>query len=489
VSDRTQLQRLLSPSHITALAIGTIIGFGCFVLPGEFLIKAGPLGAVIGIALGALMMIVVAASYGVMVQKMPVAGGEFVFAYFAAGRYQAYVCGWFLVLGYISIVPLNATALAVLGKFVLPGLFAKGYLYSVAGFDVYVGEIVLASSATIIFGYLNYRGVKSVGFSQLLMVWLLGGSVLLIAVGVGINPQSTLDHLEPLFAPNRSAMAGIFAMLAIAPWLYVGFDTLTEASEEFAFSPAQTFRLMTIAIILGGLMYTALIVATAIVEPWPALVAAHPSWPTGYAVERTLGTPGVVFLTTAICMGIFTSINGFFLATSRLLFSMSRSRVLPPWFGELRPGHGTPGNAVIFTAAVSLLAPWFGRQVISWIVDMAAVGTAFGYFYTCLAAVRVLRAESTPRPVMVAVALFGIVCSAGFMVLLCVPGMPAFMAVPSWVALAAWVVLGILFFAVRAREYRALDGRELDRLMFGGYAPRTHPPTSPSQTADVPRTA
>ena len=28
-------------------------------------------------------------------------------------------------------------------------------------------------------------------------------------------------------------------MLAIAPWLYVGFDTLPQAAEEFDFSPRQ----------------------------------------------------------------------------------------------------------------------------------------------------------------------------------------------------------------------------------------------------------
>jgi hypothetical protein len=40
------------------------------------------------------------------------------------------------------------------------------------------------------------------------------------------------------------------------------------------------------------------------------------------------------------------------------------------------------------------------------------------------------------------------------------------MAMPSWFALAAWVGLGLVFFAGRAGEYRALPAAELDRLIL-----------------------
>lgn len=92
--------------------------------------KAGPLGAIIGLTLGGLAMLVIAKSYGYMVQKVPVSGGEFAYAYNGFGRYHAYVCGWLLTLGYLSIVPLNATALSLLAKFIAPDLFTTGYLYS-----------------------------------------------------------------------------------------------------------------------------------------------------------------------------------------------------------------------------------------------------------------------------------------------------------------------------------------------------------------------
>ena len=137
-------------------------------------------GAIAGVAilLGGAAMLIIARSYGVMVRAFPVAGAEFAYAYHACGRYHAYVCGWFLALGYLSIVPLNATALAVLGKFVAPQLFARGYLYTVAGFEVFAGEILLGSAAIVGIGLFQIRGVRSVGHLQVGMTALLVGGVL-----------------------------------------------------------------------------------------------------------------------------------------------------------------------------------------------------------------------------------------------------------------------------------------------------------------------
>ena len=42
----------LKPLQVGALALGCIIGFGCFVLPGDLLATAGPLGASLGVLLG-----------------------------------------------------------------------------------------------------------------------------------------------------------------------------------------------------------------------------------------------------------------------------------------------------------------------------------------------------------------------------------------------------------------------------------------------------
>ena len=92
-----------------------------------------------------------------------------------------------------------------------------------------------------------------------------------------------------------------------------------------------------------------------------------------------------------------------------------------------------------------------------------------GYFYACAAAfvvARDLEASQLATRIRIYAAL-GALLSAGFLVLLCVPGMPAFMALPSWIALAAWVALGTVFFLTRASRLRLASNEELDYLILG----------------------
>ena len=92
MTDRPKLKAILRPVHVGALALGCIIGFACFVLAGDLLAIAGPIGASSGVVIGGLAMLVIARSYGVMVRLFPVAGAEFAYAYHIAGRHHRVVC-------------------------------------------------------------------------------------------------------------------------------------------------------------------------------------------------------------------------------------------------------------------------------------------------------------------------------------------------------------------------------------------------------------
>src|SRR5699024_10191783 len=121
-----QLSKTLKPQWVWAIALGSAMGWGSFVLPTDWIATAGPLGAMLGMSIGSALLIVIAVSYGFLIQKIPVSGGEFAYAYLGLGRTHAYVCGWFLALGYFSIIALNASALGVLIRFTAPALVEWG---------------------------------------------------------------------------------------------------------------------------------------------------------------------------------------------------------------------------------------------------------------------------------------------------------------------------------------------------------------------------
>ena len=162
--------------------------------------------------------------------------------------------------------------------------------------------------------------------------------------------------------------------------------------------------------------------------------------------------------------------NGFFMTSSRLLFGMARAKMLPSVFEKVHPEHKTPSVCVVFTMIICCICPFFGREVIGWVVDMCSVGTAFGYFFTCAGAYILLKkygdATDTNR-IHPAVALGGCIISVMILLLLIVPGSPAFMAPQSFAALIVWVLMGVTFYFVSKKNFAKISKREMDYLILG----------------------
>ena len=140
----TTLKKSLNPMSVWAIAFGCIIGWGSFINPGKkFLPNSGVVGTAIAMILGALVMVIIAASYAYMVPKHPKAGGEFTFTKDNFGKIPAFICGWFLVAAYLTNVPMNSTAIGLIvdGLDGAADILKWGFHYSIAGFDVYCGEV------------------------------------------------------------------------------------------------------------------------------------------------------------------------------------------------------------------------------------------------------------------------------------------------------------------------------------------------------------
>lgn len=430
-------------------------------MPGNtFLKTAGPLGTAIGMGIASLVMIVIAFNYHYMISKFPVAGGEFTYANKAFGRRNAFVCSWFLGLSYLAIVPLNATALALIGRNLLHNIFQFGFHYKVAGYDIYCGELLLAVVALVLFAMLAVRGVKTSGvFQTALAISLVAGVAVIVAAAI-CSPAARMANLSPAFQPGNGKLAGILSVLAVAPWAFVGFDTVPQAAEEFRFPPTKAKSIMVVSILFGGLVYILLNTVTACVVPdgyadWNAYIADIPnlngldSLPTFRAAHGLLGNAGLVFIGVAVLAAILSGIVGFYMATSRLLYSMSNEGVIPAWFGRLHPENRTPANAILFVMMISLIAPFFGRVALGWIVDMSSIGAAIGYAYTSFAAFNFARKEK--KPFLIATGLFGFLLSVVFCILLLVPipGLGCSLGRESWICLIIWLVLGAVFYAAR----------------------------------------
>ena len=434
---------------VFSLALGAIIGWGCFILPGtDFLPKAGPMGTVIGLSLGGIMVSIVGMSYGYLIQKFPESGGEFIYAYKNLGKGYGFICGWFLLLAYISIIPLNVTAVSLVAKYVFGNYLKFGYMYSVAGFEVYLGEVLVSLVLLVVFATINIRGVKSAsGFQSFLVVALVSSVLVLTALMLIFSPNAT-QNIAPAFPSGKGKMSAILAITAMAPWAFSGFDCIPQATEEYSFPHKKARNLIFVSIFGAVVMYSCLTLVTASAYPWEELIGARELWPSGIAVKSVLGNAGMTILVVAMLSAVISGVNGFYLSSSRLIYSMAKNNSLPKALGRLSHS-GTPKNAILLVMCISMLAPWFGRQVLSWIVDMCSVGISAAYLITCLVAFKLARKEHNTKTAIFGA--LGVLVSAVFLVILLVPGMPGFLSMPSLISLGIWAVLGIAIYLIKAK--------------------------------------
>ncbi len=487
--NQKQLSRRLTPMHVWALAFGCVVGWGSFINPGKkFLPNSGAAGTAIAMVLGALVMIVIAFSYAYMVPKYPKAGGEFTFTKACFGRFPAYFCGWFLVAAYLTNVPMNSTAIGL----IVDGLDGSldilkwGFHYKIAGFDVWAGEVLLASGILILFGILNILGVEKAGIIQTVLASLLGGSVLILTAAALLSPQATTANMAPIWGFHKaeafaSASAGtytsiapyarnggkdilsaILATFAIAPWAFVGFDTIPQAAEEFKFPYKKVTLIMVVAILFGCFVYTANnTIAAAALANWPDLIVNSSStpWLLLTAAERLLGLPGKILVGTAVSCAVLSGIMGFYLASSRLMYSMSRDGYLPQWFGIIDEKHHTPKNAMLFCMVISLSGPILGREALGWFVDMSAIGASIGYFFTCACTLVTMKRDHDRTPFLSAMAGLGVAFSTVFIILQLVP-IPGLSGVhfckESYILLIVWSLLGGLFYLRQMKKLPAV---------------------------------
>lgn len=452
MSDKpVKLKKVMRPIDVWGLALGAIIGWGCFVLPGTaFLPKAGPAGTAAGMLIGALLIIVIAVSYGYLIRKFPISGGEFVYTKEAIGKRNAFVCGWAMILAYWSLIPLNATALALISRYLFPGIVQQGLLYEIAGWDVYAGEVVLASAAIIIMALINIRGIKQAAWMQTAIALTLVGCILVVTFLV--FSIADWSNLAPGFPDGRRWWKGVFSIVAMAPWAFIGFDCIPQSAEEYNFSHKKSTSIMITAVLMAAVLYVAICAVTAVgVEPWQDLLAQRNNWPTGYVVRNTLGLAGIIVLGIAMFCAVVSGMNAFYISTSRLMYAMAKEGSLPKWFERLSPKYGTPVNAILFTMTMSLFAPWFGREILLWIVDMTSVGAAIVFAYTTASAAIIGHRNGSRKYTIFGI--LGCLFSLFFLSLLIIPGMPGYLSFQSRVVLLVWIAIGFFFYFIIRKSY------------------------------------
>lgn len=447
------LHKYLSPVAVWALSFGCAVGWGAFVMPGTtFLPAAGPLGTATGIAIGALVMLAVGMNYHYMIVRYPDAGGTLTYTVKTFGYDHGYLVSWFLLLVYLAIIWANASALPLIGRYLLGDLFQFGFSYNLLGYDVYFGEMLLSWAAIIIVGVICTYGKRISAGTQTILAIVLFAGILICTVAVVKGGDPVHLSADEHFAVNgKNVFDQVITIVCLSPWAFVGFESVSNSASGFNFNRRRIIYILAAALFTGALSYimlTFMAVFAADGTGWREYIAGLSNMeglsglPTFYAAARAMGSKGIVILGCAASAAILTGLIGNSIAASRLMYSMSKRGMLPVWFGRLNH-ESTPENAFRFLMAVSMLIPFLGRTAIGWIVDVNTVGATIAYGFTSAAAF--VNARRNQNRLICFSGIFGIAVSVFFFLYFMALSAGA-MATESYLILAVWSILGFVYF-------------------------------------------
>lgn len=432
----------ISKMEIVSLAVGSIIGWGAFILPGDlFLSKIGIHNSIIGLSIGMIIIMIIEKNYSYLINKIPISGGEYIYTKIYFGETHSFICGWFLSLAYVCIVPLNATAIPLIFNILTKNKYLYGYLYSIDGYPVYISDIILSTLFICILGYLNIKGIKLASLFQKIMVLLLVGIILiffsLILTRDGLLTYNIISH----FIKIDLKIANILKIVAISPWAYVGFDCVTQILEELNFSPKMASRLSLLSLILGFLLYLIILILTAYGVSYEELKIGKVYWATGQTIEKYFGILGIYILGIALGAATICGVNGFYINSSKLISLMAKENQLPK-FLSIKTKDKTPIYSIIFVMILSSLTPWLGRKALVWIVDMSSLGVTVAYLYVSLITTYIYYKENKKLKYT---GILGSFFSLIFLVLLLLPILDSSLKKESIYLLIIWIGLGVIY--------------------------------------------
>lgn len=313
--------------QIIALYIGSVLGSGILIIPGVAAEVSGP-ASLLAWGLMTLLVFPMALTMGLQAAKYPNAGGVAYFVTRAFNSNLGSLTGWFLTMAVVVGAPVIA-------------LTGAGYLCAAVALSE-TWRIFFAAGILTISLFSNYVGMKLTGRLQLAVV-LTTLTVLIVAI-TGSLSKINIVNFKP-FIPNGWGSVGTASTILF--WCFIGWEAVSNLSEEFKNPKRDTIRGTVVAAIIISIIYflTALVIVGT--HSYGANVSDASLV---YIIKNSFGIYGAVIAGIAalfVCMAPTIAYVG---ATSRLVFSLSETGYAPKSFAKISKKFKTPLGGLVFLA-------------------------------------------------------------------------------------------------------------------------------------------
>ena len=459
--DNTELNKVLNTGDVLVVAFGAMIGWGWVISSGQWITNGGILGTVIGFIIGGIMIYFVGLCYAELTTALPKCGGEHVFSYKAFGSVGSYICTWSVILSYIGVVCYEVVSFPTILQYLFPNI-AKGYLYTIGGFDIYLTWLLIAIVMAILILYLNIVGTKKAARFQKILTCIIAGVGIILVAGSAFS-GSIKNFQEQMFVgeSNGQIAENIIKVAIMTPFFFFGFDVIPQAAEEISVPLKKLGKLMIFSIVMAVSFYVMVVFSVGFIMN--AEQIANSMSTTGLvtadamAIAFKSSNMAKVLIIGGLC-GIITSWNSFLIGGSRALYSMAVAYMLPRRFSVLHKKYNTPVNALILIGILSIISPFFGQAMLVWIVDAGNFACCLTY---CIVSMSFLmlrkKASNLKRPYKVknyrVVGLIAVIMSGMMVAMYIIPGTNCTLVWQEWSIVGGWCLLGGIMAFLSKRRY------------------------------------
>jgi len=392
---RLELVRGLGPAAAMAMVVGHIIGTGVFLVPSAMARATGSAGLVFLVwIVGGALSLFGALTIAELGAAMPEAGGAYVYLKRGFGPLWGFLFGWMNnLVGKPASISTIAAGFLIFAGFFVPGVRTPIFtLHLNVPFTAHSSEFVftwaqpLAAAAIALVSFVNYLGVRLAGRLQVALTCVKIGAILAVVVLGFLFAGKRAPSAQPFLPPslNLGMLAGFLTAMGGALGAYDGWIDLTFAGSEIVEPQKNIPRALVGGTITVGVIY---LLANAVyfrVLPFEA-VASAPNV-ASETVRVFAGARAAAWITAAMVVSAFTTLNSSILTGARVPYAMARDGLFFRVADGVHPRFRTPSGSIVFQAVLACIMVLTGQFedlfslfiFVQWIFYALAVASVYG---------------------------------------------------------------------------------------------------------------
>lgn len=342
---RRQLLRILGVTFTIAMGLGNMIGSGILRAPSAVAASAGSAGLVLALwCAGALQATLEANVFVEMGTALPLAGGPYVFARRALGDGPGLIVGWAIWGSKIASLGAAAVSFAEFLALVVPAAapnrpgIALGVLAGLFGLNI----LGLREGRAL-------QETTSFAKAALLLLFIIAAFFLAPLAPTPASPA------------HAAGWAGIAIAYKLIRGAYTGWDGPLYFSEESRAPATDLPRGLFIGLLSTSALYIG--VTLALLHALGAAGVAATPLPFMTVLDAAIGRGASIVFALGAMVTVLSVANANVMSAPRILFALSRDRLLPAALSEVNAG-GSPHLALIATGAASILLAATGKFVL-----------------------------------------------------------------------------------------------------------------------------